>query len=158
MAKYIKCPAEHPGRIEGGPSIFLAGGITNCPDWQSDAEKYLSPLNVTIVNPRRENWDYNAGNDLVREQIIWEHKHLHMATQILFWFPKETLCPITLFELGNHLPRPMTIWLGCHPEYQRILDVEVQTSLIRPKHVIYKSLEEMCSVMVKTMSPAKAED
>ncbi len=30
----------------------------------------------------------------------WEHDHLRRAKAIMFWFPSETLCPITLYELG----------------------------------------------------------
>lgn len=44
------------------PSIFLAGGITNCPNWQQEAISYLSKLNLTIYNPRRENFPINDPN------------------------------------------------------------------------------------------------
>jgi hypothetical protein len=30
----------------------------------------------------------------------WEHDHLRRSKAIMFWFPSETLCPITLYELG----------------------------------------------------------
>ncbi|CED92441.1 hypothetical protein [Actinomyces succiniciruminis] len=41
----------------GHPQIFLAGGITGCPDWQADAIQMLTELgpdNLVIANPRRQ--------------------------------------------------------------------------------------------------------
>lgn len=152
MAKLITCPEVFEGPITGGPSIFLAGGISNCPDWQVEAIRMLQPLPVTLINPRRADYDMNAGKRLVEEQIKWEHKHLYEATQILFWFPKETLCPITLFELGAHLPRPRTLWIGVEPGYQRAWDVEIQTHCVRPRQAIFNSLTEMCATMVSSMT------
>ena len=38
---------------EGTRSIFLAGGITNCPDWQLPMKMMLRKTDLTILNPRR---------------------------------------------------------------------------------------------------------
>ena len=47
-------------------SVFLAGGITDCPDWQSEVIKYLrryeinNKLDLVVYNPRRKFFDiYN---------------------------------------------------------------------------------------------------
>jgi len=127
-------------------AIFLAGGITNCPEWQDDIIKMMNdvPLlkDVTLFNPRRKNFpihDPNAAN----EQITWEYWHLHQSDAILFWFPKETLCPIVLFELGAHSMRDIPIAVGVHPEYKRKQDVVIQMSLKRPKLNVVTSLEDL---------------
>jgi hypothetical protein len=58
---------------------------------------------------------------------------LRRCDGILYWFPCESICPIVLFELGTHLMAPgKPLFIGLHPEYQRRIDVEEQTSIIRP--------------------------
>lgn len=116
------------------PAIFLAGGITNCVDWQNRAEELLANLSikhdqkVVTFNPRRADWDVDD-KEVYKEQIAWEHRHLKMADVVLFWFPHETLCPITLFELGKMLGQHKDIVVGCHEKYARRLDLVEQLKL-----------------------------
>jgi len=94
----------------------------------------LKDYNVTIYNPRRNNFDINNPK-VSEEQIKWEHKYLHDSNIIVFYFAQETLCPITLFELGAALERNIyttykqDIIVYCEPEYSRKFDVELQTKL-----------------------------
>lgn len=123
MATYIKCP---DWQNNDWPCLFLAGGISNCPDWQEEvAEKLLKDLNkydINIVNPRRD----TIPNPTL--QINWEYEQIKVADYILFWFPAETLCPITLFEYCKELGRSnKKIFVGFHPDYARKLDLIVQT-------------------------------
>lgn len=122
--------------------IFLAGGITNCPNWQSIVIEALKNKRCVLINPRRDNWNINDST-LEKKQIEWEHFHLNGSTQIIFWFPKETLCPITLFELGKHLKEEVKLYIGCHPEYARKNDVRIQTQLERPNQIIHESLDDL---------------
>jgi len=125
-----------------GTGIFLAGGITGCPDWQSDIAAMFNPLNVTLLNPRRK--DFPIHDPTAAEvQIRWEHKHLDDATAILFWFPSETLCPIVLYELGAWSKTQKMIFVGMEPSYLRRQDVEIQTKLARPDVGIVYSLKEL---------------
>lgn len=129
-------------RHERWPGIFLAGGITDCPDWQVEMRKLLADWPCIILNPRREEWpmgDPVAG----REQILWEHTHLNRADQILFWFPKETLCPIALYELGAWTKTDKPIAIGIEPGYERRVDIEVQSQLQRPDVPIVYTLEDL---------------
>lgn len=143
------------------PSIFLAGGITNCPDWQASIIPSLSkqlnklswPESMVIINPRRQVWDMKDP-DAARKQIEWEHHFLRRADIISFWFPEETLCPITLFELGKKICKPSNIFglqqipvVGAHPRYARRFDIEVQCQLERSVPVVY-SLKELVSAVV----------
>jgi hypothetical protein len=137
MTGYFEAPAEFTG---DGPSLFLAGGITGCPDWQAQMVHLLADLPIAILNPRRPNFpmgDPSAGV----QQIEWEHRHLHRASAVLFWFPGETLCPITLYELGAWSMTTKPLFVGTHPDYARKLDVVIQTSLARPRAVVVNSLE-----------------
>lgn len=125
-------------------TVFLAGGITNCPDWQTPTGSQLNELtNLVIFNPRRTAWNMENSEEESRKQIIWEHEHLQRSETILFWFPKETLCPITLFELGKYLVSNKKLVVGTHPEYQRRLDVIVQSRLVRPDMKIWSNVEDM---------------
>lgn len=124
------------------PSIFLGGGITGCPDWQADMIRMLADKKVLLFNPRRPNFPIHdpAASE---EQIAWEHEHLRLADAIMFWFPCETLCPITLYELGAWSMRHDPLFVGCHPDYQRKRDVEIQTRLVRPEVRVQRSLWEV---------------
>jgi hypothetical protein len=141
--KYIECPDEWSDAASD-VSLFLGGGITGCPDWQSEMTLKLGNSDLTLLNPRRKQWDTN-NESLGAEQIAWEHRHLLRACAILFWFPYETLCPITLYELGSWNVRPKKLFIGCHPDYKRRRDVEIQTRLERPKQVIARSLNELAA-------------
>lgn len=128
--------------------IFLAGGITNCPDWQSYVVEQIKDLNVTVFNPRRK--DFGKGNAV--EQIVWEHHAIRKSTHMAFWFCKETLCPITLFELGSALERNCELIIGCDKEYERSLDVVVQTKLIRSGLDILLTLDQIVNEIRKELS------
>lgn len=132
-------------------SIFCAGGISNCTDWQSKYIELLNSSDVLIVNPRRINFNI-LNTELAKEQITWEKVGLLSCLCTSFWFCAETLCPITLFELGNQLSRKIInklkitdkpIFVGCDPLYQRKFDVEVQVSLYRPDVKIVYSIEDL---------------
>jgi hypothetical protein len=138
---------EHePGPL---PSLFLAGGITGCPDWQREMVHRLHDVPAVLLNPRRANFPIDDPT-AARAQIDWEFRHLRQADAILFWFPRETLCPITLYELGawslyrdQHGPKPL--FIGAHPDYPRRQDVEIQTGLVRPKLRIVHALSDLAA-------------
>lgn len=126
--------------------LFLAGGITNCPNWQASALHLLQSASwlkapLVVMNPRREDFNVKDPSESER-QIKWEHAMLNTADGVFFWFPKDTLCPITLFELGKMAPRGMPLFVGCDPGYQRKKDVEVQLGLIRPEVTVRSTMEK----------------
>lgn len=114
------------------PSVFIAGGISNCPDWQSTLAHSLDTQLYDVVNPRR-NTGFDRTGNTAGEQIAWEHSALAKVDSCVFWFPCETLCPITLFELGKLLVRAsqksVRLVVGWHPDYQRAFDLQVQIAL-----------------------------
>jgi hypothetical protein len=123
-------------------SLFLAGGITGCPNWQKDLVTLLQDLPLTLLNPRRSQFSMDDPN-ATRMQIEWEHIHLRKATAIAFWFPQETLCPITLYELGAWSMTKKPLFVGVHPAYQRRQDVLIQTALVRPDIHLVSTLMEL---------------
>lgn len=126
-------------------SLFLAGGITGCPDWQLEMESKLEGIpNLITFNPRRESFDVSDPSFSV-EQIAWEHRHLAMAAYTLFWFPKEGMCMITLFELGKVLGQGRKVFVGCHPEYIRAFDVNEQCRHLRPHMKIATTIDELAT-------------
>lgn len=132
---------EHISVYEG-VCIFLAGGITGCPDWQQDMVKLLYDARLTLLNPRREDFPIHDPNAAL-EQITWEHEQLRFADAILFWFPCETICPIVLYELGAWSMTDKPIFVGVHPDYQKRQDVEIQTALVRPDVEIVYTLQDL---------------
>lgn len=128
--------------------LFLAGSITGVGDWQTDIVDFpcvksrnISGLGTNYdgisdyfhtFNPRREHYDTLIPG-VEKEQITWEYFCInHHCANILFWFGKETVAPITLYEYGRALLTfdHSRIWVGVHPEYPRKNDVIIQTNLV----------------------------
>ena len=133
-SQYIEAPDYK--EIYRTRSIFLGGGITNCIDWQSEVIDAIGDLDLAILNPRRKSFTMDDPRQS-EIQIKWEHYYLRRSNQVVFYFPHETLCPITLFELGATLERRLhtapndrqILFVGCHPDYQRKFDVKIQSEL-----------------------------
>ena len=135
---------ESPERLLAGvgTSVFLAGGITRCPDWQQEMRRILADFDLVVLNPRRKNFPIHDPG-AAEEQIAWEYTHLRAADAILFWFPCETICPIVLYELGAWSMTNKPIFVGVHPDYKRRQDVEIQTRLVRPEVEVVFTLQDL---------------
>lgn len=136
--KEIKAPDRYDHHRDRR-TLFVAGGISNCPNWQSGIPAALVETDIILLNPRRDEFDV-ANPALEQEQIEWEHQHILQADAYLFWFCEETLCPITLFELGkvSGLFPTKPLFIGTHPNYARKRDVNFQMLLLRPEvNVVY---------------------
>lgn len=151
--KYVESPEIwRDGKI----TLFLAGGITNCPNWQKEMVELLNHLDITVYNPRRENFPIDDPNAAF-EQIKWEFTELDRVDMILFWFSRGSLNPIVLFEYGkwlmntrNKAPEYKTIFIGIDPEYERRRDVEIQTQLENNFYFsrIQYSLEDLANLII----------
>ena len=124
-------------------TVFLAGGITNCPDWQSKVIKDLNVDNrylesLVIFNPRRENfpiWDKSAAY----AQIEWEYQMLEKCDVFSMYFSSgDSDQPICMYELGRNILRMQMrfpsdwqdrIVISVENDYIRRQDVLVQTEL-----------------------------
>lgn len=90
----------------GEKAIFLAGSIANdtAARWQDLFIERLKGFDVTILNPRRANWEptwvQSIDNPLFKKQVDWELKGLESVDKKYFYFDPNTESPITLLELG----------------------------------------------------------
>ena len=96
-----------PGNIKNVTnSVFLAGSIEmgKAIDWQAEIADKLKDFEVTLFNPRRDDWDSSweqtIDNADFNEQVTWELDSLDASDKIVFYFDKDTQSPITLLELG----------------------------------------------------------
>jgi len=97
----IKAPDKLP------KTVFLAGSIEigEAENWQERVARELSDIpNLTILNPRRDEWDGSWVQSITdrqfREQVEWEISAQEMANVIFMYFAPDTKAPITLLELG----------------------------------------------------------
>ncbi len=134
-ALIVTAPNEIPESGSHLRKVFLAGSITDAPDWQADAIEALKDLDVVLLNPRRANFPMDDPT-AAEAQITWEHEMLREADAILFWFSKDSLGPIVLYELGcwtvyqqNEGVKPL--FIGVEAGYKRSQDVVIQTRLVR---------------------------
>jgi hypothetical protein len=93
--RYVEAPARFEGHA---PSVFLAGDITGCPNWQRRAMLQLDAVGspAVVLNPRRESFPVGQA-DATREQVAWEYEHLRIADVISLWFCAEVVpadCPV----------------------------------------------------------------
>jgi len=175
---YIEAP-KFPSVPAWHKSLFMAGGITGCPDWQQEFRSLLHAQgeckNLTLLNPRRENFPIDDPN-AADEQIKWEFDAMVLSDAISFWFCEDTIQPIVLFELGRwstpchpilfadppthqHIPgepsvvkiknQPKRIFVGVDRNYARRQDVEVQLGLIRPDLEIVYNLDLLADQVIE---------
>lgn len=131
--KYIRQPNDI--------TVFLAGGITNCWEWQDKVIELLNESNLdnlVIFNPRRKDFPINNPN-AAEEQIKWEFNMLEQCDIFSMYFcAGESDQPICMYELGRNICRmqmrfptnwEMRLVVTVEKGYKREKDVNIQTSL-----------------------------
>lgn len=149
---YIEAPEYYD--FDGtDTTVFMAGGITGCPDWQAEMVRLLADTDLVLFNPRRFDFpdDIRQASEETQVQIQWEHQYLKRADKILFWFPysETSVCPISLFELGFWLHSDKPLAVGVEPGYAREADVHIQVPLQRPEIQVVSSLEDLAKEISK---------
>ena len=137
------------------PSVFLAGSIEMgvAENWQSRIEKMLADKDVTIFNPRRDDWDstwiQSFDNPKFREQVEWELYYLNSADVIAMYFDPSTKSPISLLEFGLFAPTQKLI--VCCPEgFWRKGNVDVVCNYYHIKQV--KTINELVEETITELS------
>jgi len=103
MSNEIKAPEP---LVSKGISIFLAGSIEmgTAEKWQDMIAREITEDDVSIFNPRRDDWDSSwvqeFENKQFNEQVTWELKAMEQADIIAMYFDINTKSPITLLEFG----------------------------------------------------------
>lgn len=146
--RYVEAPEPYRPLPDDGPSIFLAGGITGCEDWQHRACALLGSASVVVFNPRRARYDPARG-DSHEQQVSWEQEHLRLADVTLFWFPasdpRVTVQPVALLELGFAMAEAglsgRSLVMGVHHDYPRRVDVDLQWHGRFPGAPVYRDLD-----------------
>ena len=128
-------------------SVFLAGGISNCKEWQKEVINYINEqdIELTIFNPRRENFDISDKNVSVK-QIKLEFDRLEKMDIFSMYFCNDNSDqPICMYELGRNIVRMQNrfpydwsnrIIISIEKGYKREEDVFVQTSLCAPSLIV----------------------
>lgn len=112
-------------------SIFLAGTIDNgeSENWQDNLINRLCDTDIdfgrdtVIYNPRRANWDKDAGYAEIQKQIAWEQEYLEKADLIVMNLIDDSKSPISLLELGQYAASGKLI-VFCSPKFYRYDNVK----------------------------------
>jgi hypothetical protein len=131
-------------------SIFLAGSIEMgaAEDWQSRIQEELADMDITIFNPRRDEWDSSweqrESNPQFNHQVNWEMNRLEESDIIFMYFSPETKSPISLLELGMH--KDDNILVCCPDGFWRKGNVEIVCS--RNNIPLYNNLKEAIGSLI----------
>lgn len=113
-----------------GRSVFLAGSIDmgKAANWQRELTTYLAGMEVTVLNPRRDDFDptleQSVNEPKFVEQVEWELRALEKADVIAMYFDPKGQAPITLAELGIHC-RSKKLVVCCPDGFWRQGNVEI---------------------------------
>jgi hypothetical protein len=166
--KVVTAP-EYVGSLSFSiPSLFLAGGITNIKDWQSEViaalEERFGDKPLIVFNPRRENFPIDDPS-AAEAQIRWEYEMLECSDFFTMYFGEgESDQPICMYEYGKHLERRSELGdvsglvVSAEPGYKRFQDVIIQTRLVNPEIVVGLSLAEHIEKICDMLAPVFNED
>lgn len=128
-------------RKPDGLSVFLAGGITNCENWQREVIRRLEFCDVVVYNPRQEHFDI-TDKSASYKQIRWEYERLEtMDIFSMYFCNSDSDQPICMYELGRNIIRMQNrfpndwqdrIVISVEYGYRRTQDVIIQVGLCSP--------------------------
>ena len=138
MVQIITAPSIELPKFK---SVFLAGGITNCKEWQKEVIenlKYEEYKDVSLFNPRQEHFDV-SDKSASYKQILWEFERLEkMDIFSIYFCNNNSDQPICMYELGRNIVRMQNrfpsdwekrIVISVEDGYRRKADVLIQTEL-----------------------------
>lgn len=129
--------------------VFLAGSIGGSSDnvltsdWQSIIVNKFKESNITIFNPRRDEWDSSWKQEqketMFNEQVNWEMNNLEDSDIIFMYLAPDTKAPISLLELGLNAASGKMI-VVCPDGFWRKGNVEIVCT--RYNIPLFNTLEE----------------
>ena len=134
-----------PTEVDNSISVFLAGGITKCRNWQEDVIDYIEgnefttkkKIDLRIYNPRRSIFNI-LDKDASKAQIEWEYRMIEKADIFSMYFcNSESDQPICMYELGMRLGRLME--RPYDPEYGYRTIISVERGYKRAEEVIIQT-------------------
>lgn len=153
MAYILKPPTPLPDSFTN-PTVFLAGSIEmgRAEAWQQIVETSLEQRSITILNPRRDDWDASWQQELAnpqfRAQVEWELAAQERADLIIMYFAPNTQAPITLLEFGL-FARSNKLVVCCPTGYWRKGNVDVVCARYDIPQV--PSLAELCEYVQRCL-------
>ena len=117
-------------------TVFLAGGISGCRDWQKETIEHLYRFvgrddnQVVVYNPRQENFDV-SDQSAAADQITWEYQYLNQVDIFSMYFVGgDQIQPICMYELGRYTkPYDDPQVISVETDYVRKNDVIIQVAL-----------------------------
>lgn len=112
-------------------SVFLAGSIEMglAEDWQVRIERELEQYDVTVFNPRRDDWDSSwtqeQSNPQFNAQVNWEMNRLEECDIMFMYFSPQTKSPISLLELGAYGSGRKDVVVCCPDGFWRKGNVDI---------------------------------
>ncbi len=144
MAVEIKAPGKYDASKRY--TVFLAGAIDQgeAENWQEKVARALDKFDITILNPRRDDWDdsweQTADNPEFRQQVEWELDAQEAADMVVFVFTAGSKAPITFLEFGLFAPKKDAVVCAEEGFYrQGNLDIVAE----RHRVPMYHDLDEM---------------
>lgn len=145
MAQVITAPSIE---IPKFTSVFLAGGITNCKEWQKEVIENLEYEDASLFNPRQEYFDV-SDKTASYKQILWEFERLEkMDIFSMYYCNDNSDQPICMYELGRNIVRIQNrfpsdwekrIVISVENGYRREDDVLIQTELATQNKVFVET-------------------
>lgn len=130
--------------------LFLGGSIDmgKATDWQRDMIAALADEKVTILNPRRADWNPawkpEASDPHFRQQVEWELAALDSADIIILYLAPGTQSPVSLLEMGLHARGGKLIVL-CPDGFWRKGNVDITAARYGVEQV--STIEELTAVV-----------
>lgn len=153
MFEIFKAP-DRTQPMVSSKKIFLAGSIDmgEAEDWQATLTKNIEDLsekstkNVTIFNPRRDDWDSSWEQDINNtqfyDQVTWELDRIDDSDLVIFYFGKDSKSPITLLELGKVSElKDKTVLVYCPKGFYRKGNVDITCH--RKKIPVFEELHDL---------------
>jgi hypothetical protein len=132
--------------------VFLGGSIEmgKAEDWQAKIAKDLESYDVTLLNPRRPDWDSTWKQDPdflpFREQVEWEQYAIAASDIVIMNFCAGTMSPISLLELGIMLgKRPNKVLVCCPKEFYRYGNVKITCDYFGAN--VYENMDELLETL-----------
>jgi hypothetical protein len=145
-----------PNKMEfSNRSVFLAGSIEmgKAVDWQSEVTNLLTNVDITVLNPRRDDWDssWRQSKDEPKfvEQVKWELAGLQRADVIIVYFAPGTQSPISLLEFGLYAKSPKVIVI-CPEGFYRKGNIDIVCEMYDVTQV--ETLEQAVAIVTNIVS------
>ena len=140
--------------VENEFVVFLAGSMST--NWRGRVIERLQDSfgeneKLVVVDPTNNDWEKLGKEDVKNEkftnQLAFEFANLSDAGLVFFRFEDGALSPISLFEFGLSIHKPITPIVSCAPEYPKA--GHIQTYCFFEDIPTYDDLEDAIDAMIE---------